>query len=233
MAILAGDLQYRPIYTTSHVLGELATLLLCYSHDVASRALHQIRDSPNVTVIHPDRMAFDAAVTAFDRYDDHTISLVDHLTGVLADERDVDHIFTFDTDFRTLELTLVPEIPVRCNDWLSDTQYAISPLRSFQDYRQSSSIARYISLADSLVQHNRSYSSDCCTRLSQSTYDNLPLSSGVQSIPAGYLCVIESVRKLSRTTSRRLYTPLILERSEYDPSLVNAHLVSSIDDAEQ
>ena len=108
-AILAGDHQYRPIYTTSHVLGELATLLLRYSHDIASRALNQIRDSSNVTVIHPDRVAFDAAVTAFDRYDDHTISLVDHLTGVLADERDVNHIFTFDTDFRTLEFTLVPD----------------------------------------------------------------------------------------------------------------------------
>lgn len=108
-AILTGDLQYRPIYTTSHVLGELATLLLRYSHDITSRALHQIRDSPNVTVIHPDRVAFDAAVTQFDRYDDQAISLVDHLTAVLADERDVEQIFTFDSDFRTLEFTLLPD----------------------------------------------------------------------------------------------------------------------------
>lgn len=108
-AILAGDLQYCPIYTTSHVLGELATLLLRYSHNIASRALHQIRDSPNVTVIHPDRIAFDAALTAFDRYDDQAISLVDHLTAILANERDVDHIFTFDTDFRTLQFMLIPD----------------------------------------------------------------------------------------------------------------------------
>lgn len=108
-AILAGNLQYRPIYTTSHVLGELATLLLRYSHDVASRALDQIRDSPNVTVIHPDRVAFDAAVTQFDRYDDQAISLVDHLTAALADERDVEQIFAFDSDFRTLGFTLVPD----------------------------------------------------------------------------------------------------------------------------
>ncbi|MFC7009850.1 type II toxin-antitoxin system VapC family toxin [Halalkalicoccus salilacus] len=107
-AILAGDLHYRPVYTTSHVLGELATLLLRYSHTVASQALNQIRTSPNVTVIHPDGVAFEAAVTQFDRYDDQVISLVDHLTGVLADERDVDQIFAFDSDFRTLGFTLVP-----------------------------------------------------------------------------------------------------------------------------
>lgn len=108
-AILVGDRQYRPIYTTSHVLGELATLLLRSSHDIASRALNQIRDSPNVTVIHPDQVAFETAVTQFNRYDDQAISLVDHLTGVLADERDVEQIFAFDSDFRTLEFTLVPD----------------------------------------------------------------------------------------------------------------------------
>jgi uncharacterized protein len=108
-AILSGDRQYRPIYTTSHVLGEVATLLLRYSHDITSRALDQIRNSPNVTVIHPDRVVFDAAVTQFDRYDDQAISLVDHITGMLADERDVDRIFAFDSDFRTLGFTLIPE----------------------------------------------------------------------------------------------------------------------------
>ena len=107
-AIHAGDLPYRPIYTTGHVLAELATLLLRREHDVTSRALGQIRDSPNVTVIHPDQETFDAATTEFDRYDDHDISLVDHLTGVLAAERDVDHVFAFDGDFRTLGFTVVP-----------------------------------------------------------------------------------------------------------------------------
>lgn len=62
-----------------------------------------------MTVIHPDRIAFDAALTAFDRSGDQAISLVDHLTGILTNERDVDYIFTFDTDFRTLQFTLVPD----------------------------------------------------------------------------------------------------------------------------
>ena len=60
-------------------------------------------------MIHPDQAAFDAATTEFNRYDDHDISLVDHLTGVLAAERDVDHVFAFDGDFRTLGFTVVPD----------------------------------------------------------------------------------------------------------------------------
>lgn len=108
-AIRTGALAYRPIYTTAHVLSELVTLVLSRaSYDVAARALQQIRHSPNVHVIHPDRLAFDAAAEQFNRYDDQDITLVDHLTGVLADERDVEHIFAFDDDFRTLEFTLVP-----------------------------------------------------------------------------------------------------------------------------
>lgn len=89
--------------------GELTTLLRRSNHTVASQALDQIRNSPNVTVIHPDGVAFDAAVMQFDRYDNQAISLVNHLTGVLADERDVDQVFAFDRDFRTLGFTLVPE----------------------------------------------------------------------------------------------------------------------------
>ena len=41
-------------------------------------------------------------------YDDQEISFVDHTTSVLADERDIDHIFAFDSDFRTLGFSLVP-----------------------------------------------------------------------------------------------------------------------------
>ena len=34
---------------------------------------------------------------------------VDHTTGVLADEVDAEHIFTFDSGFRTLGFSLVPD----------------------------------------------------------------------------------------------------------------------------
>lgn len=109
-AIAAGTVQYRPLFTTTHVLVELGTLLLRKrNHPVAVRGLNRIRDSAAFTVVHPTEDEFDLACQQFERYDDQQITLVDHLTAVLADERTIDHVFAFDSDFRTLGLTLVPE----------------------------------------------------------------------------------------------------------------------------
>lgn len=110
-AIQAGDLPYRPLYTTGYVLTELVTLgLVRANYSLAATALRRIRASPTVTVLHPDEPMFAAVCDEFYRYDDQDISLVDHATGVLADERDVDHVFTFDPDdFRTLGFTVVPD----------------------------------------------------------------------------------------------------------------------------
>ena len=90
---------------------ELATLMLRKStHAAAVVALDRIWNSPNVTIIHPDESAVSAAKTQFEQYDDHTISFVDHLSVTLADERGVEHHFTFDgRDFQTLGFTIVPE----------------------------------------------------------------------------------------------------------------------------
>lgn len=104
-----GDLAYRPLYTTGYVLSELATLLVRKaSHETAVDALERVRTSPSVSVLHPNGETFDATCSVFDRYDDQQISFVDHLTGVLARERNVDHVFAFDDDFRTLGFRLVP-----------------------------------------------------------------------------------------------------------------------------
>lgn len=109
-AIEAGDLPYRPLYTTGYVLGELVALALSRAdHALAATALERIRSSDRVQVIHPGAETFAAVCEEFHRYDDHAISLVDHMTGTLAAERDVEHVFTFDPDhFRTLGLTPVP-----------------------------------------------------------------------------------------------------------------------------
>lgn len=107
--IEAGALAFRPLYTTGYVLSELATLLVRKaSHETAADALDRVRSSASVVVLHPDAEAFDATCAAFEQYDDQRISFVDHLTGVLARERDVDRIFAFDDDFRTLGFRLVP-----------------------------------------------------------------------------------------------------------------------------
>ena len=110
-AIQAGDLPYRPLFTTGYVLAELVTLVLARANAaLATTALRRIRASQSVTVLHPDEPMFSAVCNEFYRYDDHDISLVDHATGVLADKHDVEHVFTFDPDdFRTLGFTAVPD----------------------------------------------------------------------------------------------------------------------------
>ena len=110
-AIQAGDLPYRPLYTTGYVLTELVTLGLARAnYTLAATALRRVRASPSVTVLHPDDSLFAAVCDEFYRYDDQDISLVDHATSVLADEHDVEHVFSFDpNDFRTLGFIAVPD----------------------------------------------------------------------------------------------------------------------------
>jgi len=109
-AIREGALRFRPIYTTGYVLGELTTLLLRKkNHEKAADTLRRIRESTSVTVLHPDQSQFEAACREFDHFDDQQISFVDHTTGVLAGEVDAEHIFAFDSDFRTLGFSLVPD----------------------------------------------------------------------------------------------------------------------------
>lgn len=109
-AIRTGELAYSPLYTTRFVLAELVTLLLYkVDHATATRALENIFGGSSFNIVRADPSAFTDAREAFVRYDDHAITLVDHLTGVLASERDVEHVFAFDDDFRTLGFTVVPE----------------------------------------------------------------------------------------------------------------------------
>lgn len=109
-SIRAGDVAYRPIFTSQSVLSELATLALYkLGHGDAVRALNAIRDSESFNVVPVGRATFETAAERFEEYDDHRISFVDHSTCVLADERDIEHIFAFDGDFRTLGFTVVPE----------------------------------------------------------------------------------------------------------------------------
>jgi predicted nucleic acid-binding protein len=51
---------------------------------------------------------FDRTAEQFAAYDDQQISFVDHLDRVLSDEFDIEHVFAFEDDFRTLGVTRVP-----------------------------------------------------------------------------------------------------------------------------
>jgi len=109
-SIRSGAVPYRPIYTSQAVLSEFTTLALYkLGHDTATRALTAIRDSQSVNVVPVSKHTFATAAAQLSNYDDQQISFVDHTTGVLADERDVEHIFAFDSDFRTLGFSLVPD----------------------------------------------------------------------------------------------------------------------------
>lgn len=109
-AIRAGDPVYRPLYTSGYILAELVTLgLIRANRGLIADAVEQIRSSSRLAVLHPDEHTVERAIDKFQRYQDQDISLVDHITGVLADQREVTHVFTFDPDdFRTLGLTPVP-----------------------------------------------------------------------------------------------------------------------------
>ena len=109
--IRAGELTYRPLYTSRYVLSELATLMLRWvNHVAAVQTLTTIRESESFTILPVDAGAFDQACDQFEQYDDQQISFVDHTSGVLAAEHEIDHVFTFDPDdFRTLGLTVVPD----------------------------------------------------------------------------------------------------------------------------
>jgi predicted nucleic acid-binding protein len=108
--IRSGDVAYRPIFTSHAVLSELATLALYkLGHRDAVRALNTIRESESINVVPVGRATFETAAEQFEDYDDQEISFVDHTTSIIADERDIEHIFAFDGDFRTLGFTLVPE----------------------------------------------------------------------------------------------------------------------------
>lgn len=108
-AISTGKMPYRPLYTSGYVLSELATLTLRKdTHAGAVKALDRVVDSPNITVLHPDTATFTDTYHEFERYSDHLISFVDQSTAVLARDLDINHVFAFDSDFRTLGFTLVP-----------------------------------------------------------------------------------------------------------------------------
>ncbi|PSQ33137.1 VapC toxin family PIN domain ribonuclease [Halobacteriales archaeon SW_10_68_16] len=108
--IRSGDLQYDPLFTSRYVLSKLATLLLRkVSHRAAVNALGTIREADSFNILTVGGSTFDRVCEQFGQYADQQISFVDHSSAVLADDRGIEHVFTFDrSDFRTLGFTVVP-----------------------------------------------------------------------------------------------------------------------------
>lgn len=107
--IQEGSLPYGPLFTSRYVLAETATVLLYGAgHREAVRALTTIRESSSFNILSVTTPIFERTAEQFAAYDDQEISFVDHLDSVLSDEFDIEHIFVFEQDFRTLGLTRVP-----------------------------------------------------------------------------------------------------------------------------
>lgn len=112
-AVLDGiadrTLQYGPVFTSRYVLAETATTLLYgVGHREAVEALDTVRGSSTFNVLEVTEPIFARTADQFAAYDDQQISFVDHLNSVLGDEFDVEHVFAFEDDFRTLGMTRVP-----------------------------------------------------------------------------------------------------------------------------
>jgi len=104
-----GDLPYGPVFTSRYVLSETATTLLYgVGHREAVEALATIRESSTVNLLKVTEPIFDRTAEQFAAYDDQQISFVDHLDRALSDEFDIEHVFAFEDDFRTLGVTRVP-----------------------------------------------------------------------------------------------------------------------------
>lgn len=108
-AVGSNELAYRPLYTSTYVLDELATLLLSKgTHAIAETALHRTLDSEHISVLRETNDAFTAARKQFEQYSDHTISFTDQLSAVQMREHGIDHVLAYDGDFRTLGFEQIP-----------------------------------------------------------------------------------------------------------------------------
>jgi len=108
-SIRKGDTGYSPLYTSRLVLYELVDLLLYkVGHDTALAALDAVLDSEGFNVLPVTGKTVRKARDSFGTYDDQRLSFVDHTSAVLCEEREIEDVFGFDSDFHTLGFELVP-----------------------------------------------------------------------------------------------------------------------------
>lgn len=105
----AGEIPYRPLYTSTYVVDELVTLLQSKGRRAwAVDAFEMVTGSDNFTVFGETNERFEAAGDRFRRYDDHEMSFTDCFCSVVMDEENVDYVFAYDGDYATLGHTVVP-----------------------------------------------------------------------------------------------------------------------------
>lgn len=108
-AIRSDDLPYRPLVTNTHVVDELATLLVTTGgHEHARTALETLSESDAISISRETDRRFDRTRERFLRYDDREVSFTDHYCAVEMDEMAIDHVLAFDGDFALFGFTVLP-----------------------------------------------------------------------------------------------------------------------------
>lgn len=74
----------------------------------AVETLTTVQESSSFNVLEVTETHFARTVEQFREYDDQQISFVDYLNSVPSDVFEIEHIFAFEDDFRTLGLVRVP-----------------------------------------------------------------------------------------------------------------------------
>lgn len=108
-AIGANDLPYYPLVTNQYVLDEVVSLLLSHADTrVAHQVITQILETETFRVLDVEPSLVDRAIAQFQEYDDQSISLTDHVIAIQADDYSIEHVFSYDSGFRTLSFTTLP-----------------------------------------------------------------------------------------------------------------------------
>lgn len=106
----SGESAYGAVYTTRYLLCETATVTSIQAdHRHARTTVSEILDSGTVNLLPVTDATFSAACEAFIDSDETDISLFDHLSGVVANENGIDHVFAFDANFGSLGFTVLPD----------------------------------------------------------------------------------------------------------------------------
>lgn len=108
-AIGHNQLPYYPLLTNQYVIDEVISLLLSHAGiRVAQQAVDRTLETDTIRVLDVEPSLVDRAIERFRDYDDQALSLTDHVIAIQASDLGIDHVFSYDSGFRTLGCTVLP-----------------------------------------------------------------------------------------------------------------------------
>lgn len=108
-AIREEGSSYGPVYATQHILCETEIVVSIRGDgSLAKTVVDEIGRSETINILPVSPATFTSARTEYVESEETGISLFDHLSGVIASENGIEHVFTFDGDFETLGFSVIP-----------------------------------------------------------------------------------------------------------------------------